>query len=107
MSDHPIPLTGAEALDRYFLEMRGKVIEVAAALDRIERASGGEAALADYRIAALGKAIKELLSPEPGRAERVQLLLSDHSTEPIPAVGDPRAYGAPGPADARARGGRP
>ena len=93
---HPIPLTGAQAVDRYFLEIRAKVIEIAAALDRIQRAEGGGAALKDYRIVAVRRAMDELLGDEPGRAERVQLALSDHSTEPIAAVRDPKAYGAPG-----------
>ena len=97
MSEHPNPLGGAETVDRYFLEMRGKVIEIAATLDRIQRGRGGEASLDDYRLAALGKAIGELLSRELGRAERVQLILSDHSTEPIPSAVDPKAYGAPRP----------
>ena len=95
MAGHQIPMTGGQAVDRYFLEMRGKLIEIAAALDRIQRCREGASALQDYRIAALRQALGELLSPELGRAERVQLMLSDPTTEPIPAADDPMAYGAP------------
>lgn len=82
------------ALARYFYEMRHKLLDIAAALDRIQRCEGGEAALDDYRLAALRSAVEELKSRELGRAERVQLVFSDPTTEPIPAATEGKAYGA-------------
>ena len=90
-----MPMNVSEALDRYFLEMRGKVLEVAAALDRVQRAKGGAAASSDYRMIALRKAIEELLSKDLGRAERVLTHLSDMTEAPIAAVKDAKAHGAP------------
>jgi hypothetical protein len=90
-----MPMNVSEALDRYFLEMRGKVLEVAAALDRVQRAKGGATASSDYRMTALRKAIEELLSHDLGRAERVLTHLSDMTEAPIAAVKDPKAHGAP------------
>ena len=92
---HPIPMSADQALTRYFYEMRHKLLDIAAAMDRIQRCEGGEEALAgDYRIAALRVALEELKSDELGRAERVQVVFSDPTTEPIPAATEGKAYGA-------------
>lgn len=66
-------LTAREALDRHFLEMRAKLLEVAACLDRIDRGGGAKE---DPRLAQLGQAIQLLQDPTDGRAEKVQLLFS-------------------------------
>lgn len=67
----------AQVLDRDFLETRGKILELAAALDRIDRAPthAGDAP-PDRRLAQLRAAIEALLEPGPGRAETVQRLFS-------------------------------
>lgn len=64
-------------LNRDFLETRGKILELAAALDRLDRAPthSGEHA-PDRRIAQLRQALEALLEPGPGRAETVQRLFS-------------------------------
>jgi hypothetical protein len=66
----------AAVLNRDFLETRSRILEIAAALDRIDRAPerGGEAP--DRRLAQLRQAIEALLEPGPGRAETVQRLFS-------------------------------
>ena len=70
--------TAKELLDRYYLEMRWRVLSLASDLDRIQRAVGGEAVIAsDERIARLRACISELHTDQPDRAERVQLSLSD------------------------------
>jgi hypothetical protein len=61
-------------LNREFLELRAKVLELAASLDRLDRASGDVAD--DPRLAKLHRGIEILLSADPDRAERVQLLFS-------------------------------
>ncbi len=80
-----------EIIDRYFLEHRAKVLDIAAFLDRIDRCGEIDT---DFRIEALNCCIKELQSNEVGRAERILLLLSDHSTEPIEQAGTKGASGA-------------
>ena len=94
MSEHPIPLDAGQAIGRYFLHMRCKVVEIAASIDRIQRCRGGEDGMNDYRIAALRRAMRELLSDAPGRVERIQLILSDPTTEPIPSTDEQSARGA-------------
>lgn len=63
----------AEVLDREFLTMRSRVLDLAASLDRVDRAGS---AADDPRWSKLRSAIEVLLAPTPGRAERVQLLFS-------------------------------
>ena len=70
--------TAAELLDHHYPEMRWRVLSLAADFDRIQRAGGPS----DPRIAALHACLNELLSDQPGRAERVQHLLSDHTPPP-------------------------
>ncbi|MCA9260079.1 MAG: hypothetical protein KDA61_12795 [Planctomycetales bacterium] len=61
-------------LDQEFLILRAKALELAAGLDRIQRAPGdGEH---DARWEKLQRALEILASGEDGRAERLQLLLS-------------------------------
>ncbi len=66
----------AEVLDRDFLETRSRILEVAASLDRIDRAGGRTGDPPDRRLAQLRQAIEALLEPGPGRAETVQRLFS-------------------------------
>ena len=61
-------------LDEEFLALRAKVLEIAAGLDRIDRAPGGP--VDDSRRERLGRAIRVLLANEPDRAAQVQLLFS-------------------------------
>ena len=73
----PIPLPAGAVLDRYFLEMRAKVLDVAAALDRIERAAEPGRAADDERMAKLRQAMKILLDGQGDRAARVLMTFSD------------------------------
>ena len=41
-SDDRCPIPGDEVIGRYFLEHRAKLIDIAAFLDRVERAGGDE-----------------------------------------------------------------
>ncbi|MBN2024301.1 MAG: hypothetical protein JW809_16070 [Pirellulales bacterium] len=56
-------------LDREFLPLRARLIDLAAALDRIDRASGLPAA--DPRREQIAHGLAVLNSPEPNRAEAV------------------------------------
>ena len=67
-------MTGAEILDREFLELRAKILELAASMDRLQRA---DAAVADdERMQKLRQAMEIVCGPEGDRAERVQCLFS-------------------------------
>lgn len=90
-------MTRQQILDLYFMEARAKLIDLAAFLDRVDRA-GGEA---DFRLAAFRKALLELQASQPERAKQVLLSFSDPTTEPIAAATTKAACGAwPGPREA-------
>jgi hypothetical protein len=67
------PLTASEILDREFLELRAKILQVAAAFDRLDRAEGDVDC--DSRLNLLREGIDILSSPNE-RAEQFQLLFS-------------------------------
>lgn len=64
----------ADVFEQEFLPVRAKILEVAAALDRLERASGSLAS--DARRAKIQAAIQVLLRPDEDRAEQIQLIFS-------------------------------
>jgi hypothetical protein len=66
--------TAREVLDREFLALRGKILEVAAALDRIDRAAGSAAD--DPRMEQLQKTLETLCTQGARRAHDVQMILS-------------------------------
>jgi hypothetical protein len=68
-----------QVLDLYFMEARAKLIDLAAFLDRFDRAPGEP----DFRLRAFIKALHELQGEGPNRAEKVLLSLSDPTTEPL------------------------
>lgn len=70
------PLPAAKALDAYFLEARAKLLELAAALDRIGRGAGASDAGADPRLHKIRQGLEVLLDPSGGRAERIQQIFS-------------------------------
>jgi hypothetical protein len=85
-------------IDRYFLEHRAKLLDVAAFLDRVDRAApeaGATTARDDFRVSALRRAIAILGDGRPERAKRILDLLSDPTEAPIPsAKGMKGAHGA-------------
>ena len=99
------PLTRQRAIDLYFMEHRAKVIDIAAFLDRVERAAserGGDAGHADvettgvddFRLRAFRDALAILTDGRPNRAQRILELLSDPTADPIDKAGVKGATGA-------------
>lgn len=83
-------MTRQQVLDLYFLDARHKLIEIAAFLDRVERAEGE----ADFRLAALQRALQELPAWKEQRAAHTLLAFSDPTTDPIPRAPGKGAVGA-------------
>ena len=83
-------MTRQQILDLYFMDARSKLIDLAAFLDRVDRA-GGEP---DFRLTAFRQALRELDRNEPRRAKQVLLTFSDPTTEPIAAATTKAACGA-------------
>lgn len=63
-------------LDREFVEIRSRILDLAAALDRLDRAPEHPGHHPDRRLGQLRQTLEALLEPGPGRAETVQLLFS-------------------------------
>jgi hypothetical protein len=63
-------------LDRDFLEIRSRILELAAALDRIDSADESPSQPPDRRLALIRSALETLIVPEPDRAETVQRIFS-------------------------------
>jgi hypothetical protein len=70
----PIPMNAQEILDREFLQVRSKLLEVAASLDRMERAEGD--VRNDLRLQQLRSALGLMASGEGDYAEQFQMLFS-------------------------------
>jgi len=64
----------AETLDGEFLTIRAKLIEVAACLDRIDRAGGS--VTEDPRAKQIRQSLDVLSSPGPDRVEQIQIVFS-------------------------------
>lgn len=70
-----IPMTAIEVLDREYPEIRAKILQLAASFDRMGRAEGSLDE--DPRLRQLREAVEVLCDEREGRAERLQMLLSD------------------------------
>ena len=87
-------MTRAQVVDAYFMEHRARLLDVAAFLDRIDRAGPG---VDDFRMNAYRNAISLLLDGKPERTRRILEHFSDPSTTPIPAAHVKGATGAHDP----------
>jgi len=72
------------------MEARAKLIDIAAFLDRIDRADGA----GDFRLGAFEKALRELNQTQPERTRQVLIALSDPTTDPIDKAHAKGACGA-------------
>jgi hypothetical protein len=79
-------------VDEYFIENRTKLLEIAAFLDRIDRADPSYAAR-DFRMNAFAEALGAL-GGQASRLDRIQLLLSDPRTAPLESLDRKSALGA-------------
>lgn len=84
------PPASVNLVDLGFMDSRSKLIDLAAFLDRVQRAGQED----DFRIQALKNAISLLSLNEPKRAQEVLLSFSDPSSEPIEKATTQGAIGA-------------
>ena len=82
MPDSTCPLTGPQVVDTYFMEHRAKLLDIAAFLDRLDRAAPPYGT-SDVRVRAFLRAIPLLLDGLEGLVQRILELLSDHTADPI------------------------
>jgi hypothetical protein len=83
-------MTRQQVLDLYFMDARSKLIDLAAFIDRVERAPGED----DFRMKAFREALKELSNGGKEKAEQALLAFSDPTNEPIPNATTKAAMGA-------------
>jgi len=87
----PTTQTAIEMLDRHFLEIRHRVLDIAAGLDRIDRADDAAKSRLDPRYLQLREAVRLLNDGIPDRAERIQMAFSlpydEHWKSTIGVVG--------------------
>jgi hypothetical protein len=86
------PLSPRELVDEYFIENRTKLLEIAAFLDRLDRADPSYAAH-DFRMKAFAEALAGLSRPS-NRVDYIQELLSDPREVPLDALDRKSALGA-------------
>jgi hypothetical protein len=83
-------MTRQQILDLYFLDARHQLIELAAFLDRIERADGRD----DFRLKAFRAALAGLITGKKQKAKNVLLAFSDPTTKPAAGIAGKGAVGA-------------
>ena len=82
--------TPTNLVDLSFMDARFKLIDLAAFLDRVQKAGQEN----DYRVQQLKQALQCLNGNDPDRARQVLLTFSDPTTEPIPQAHMQGAMGA-------------
>jgi hypothetical protein len=90
------PLDREQLIQLGLLEARSRVLDVAAFLDRVQRAApGGDTGPAreDPRLLAILSAVRLLTDGQPERARRVLELWSDPTHEPVPHADGKAARG--------------
>ncbi|MGE3317024.1 MAG: hypothetical protein AB7O26_18060 [Planctomycetaceae bacterium] len=70
----PTPMPANAVLDREFLEIRAKILELGASFDRLDRGDGSVAD--DPRMAKIREALSVLQEKSGERAEQIQLIFS-------------------------------
>lgn len=92
--NYSCPQSREQAINMYFMEHRAKLLDIAAFLDRLERALPTSPQV-DFREAALLDAIRILIDGQPQRVKRVLESLSDTTADlPQSAHGMKGASGA-------------
>lgn len=83
-------MTRQQILDLYFLNARHQLIEIAAFLDRVERAEGKD----DFRLKSFRAALTKLDGKKKNKAKSVLLAFSDLTMKPIAKAEGKGAGGA-------------
>ena len=87
------PLSRKELVDEYFIENRTRLLEIAAFLDRLDRAESSPTA-EDFRMRAFAEALAAIGEGAGDRLSQVQMLLSDPTTEPLQSLDRKSALGS-------------
>ena len=102
--DSRSPLSPREIVDEYFIENRTRLLEIAAFLDRLD-ATDPALAARDFRMQAFMDALASIAAGGR-RVDRLLMLFSDPTTDPLGALDLKSAFGAYDPARGQAAGER-
>jgi hypothetical protein len=83
-------MTRQQILDLYFLDARHKLVELAAFLDRVERAGGQD----DFRLKSFRAALTRLNGKKKNKAKAVLIAFSDPTLKPVAKAAGKGATGA-------------
>jgi len=83
-------MTKQQVLDLYFLDARHRLVELAAFLDRVERAAGKD----DFRLQSFRQALTQLNGKKKNKVKAALLAFSDPTTTPIAKAAGKGAVGA-------------
>lgn len=72
--DLPQPSTAQDVLDREYLEIRAKLLQIAASMDRMDRGVGS--VQSDSKLQQFRDALDVMASNTGNRAERIQMIFS-------------------------------
>lgn len=92
-SNVPSPKNGRALIDEYFIENRHRLLDIAAFLDRLDRA-GDASAWSDFRMRAFRQALDILCNGSFPRVRQIQMIFSDPRTEPLERLDQKAARGA-------------
>ncbi len=79
--DAPKPLPAQKVLETYGLEVRCKLLEIAAILDRHDRGRSSEGSEPNTGLDRIRRSLDILAGTGPARAERIALIYSDTPKE--------------------------
>jgi len=79
-----------QVLDEYFLDARSKILDIAAFIDRLDRADGS----ADFRWDNFNSCLTLLYDKDPDKTHRILECLSDPTREPVETAPGKGACGA-------------
>lgn len=88
------PVDAKDVLDGYFIENRAKILDLAAFMDRFDRANPPNSATADHRWQAVIRALNILTDGSKERSRRILELWSDPTADPVPKADVKGATGA-------------
>ncbi|QBD83567.1 hypothetical protein EPA93_23450 [Ktedonosporobacter rubrisoli] len=86
-------LSQQQLIDEYFMDVRAKLLDVAAFLDRIDRSVECNAE-EDFRMMAMREGLQALCTRAPYRVRTIQMIFSDPTREPLSELDRKSAFGA-------------
>jgi hypothetical protein len=85
-----------ELLNAFFIENRARLLDLAAFLDRLDE-TGDPEIMKDFRVRAFREGLEVLVGRKFPRTVKIQMLLSDRTSDAKPKLDQKNAWGAYNP----------